>query len=142
MTATTSTTSTTRPGRTANITLWVVQVLLAIVYVGVSVPKVTLDPTAVEGFDAMVGFSATGTLVIGLLEIAGAIGLLVPKLNGIAALGLVGLMIGAVGVTTAAMGASMALLPAVLLVLAAVIAWFRRYRTVELIAMLRGRATR
>ena len=60
-----------------------------------ALPKLTADPMTVAGFTAM-GFGATGMFVIGLLEVAGAIGLLIPRLTGLAALCLVALMIGAV----------------------------------------------
>jgi putative oxidoreductase len=140
-TSTTAAGSATRPGRAVNLALWVVQVLLAVVFLGASYPKVTFDPVTLEGFAAM-GFNAAGTVIIGCLEIAGAIGLLVPRLSGAAALGLVALMIGATTATVLTVGGSAALLPVVLLVLAALVAWGRWYRTVELTRWVRGLATR
>jgi uncharacterized membrane protein len=94
-----------------------------------------------EGFAAM-GFSAAGMLIIGCLEIAGAIGLLVPRLSGLAALGFVGLMIGATVATTLTMGVGPALMPAALGVVAALVAWGRWYRTVELAHSVRAVVTR
>ena len=127
--ASTSTTSTVRrPGRAASAAQW-----------GGSVPKVTFDPMAVEGF-AAIGFSATGTLVIGLLEIAGAIGLLIPRLTGLAALCTVALMIGAVAFTIPTMGAAMAVLPALVGVVAALVAHGRRSSTAELVGLVRARS--
>jgi putative oxidoreductase len=129
------------PGRGVHWALWVAQVLLALVFLAVSYPKVTLDPGAVEGFGAM-GFSAAGTLIIGCLEVAGAIGLLVPRLSGLAALGLVALMIGATVATALTMGVASVLLPVVLGVVAALVAWGRWYRTVELTRSVRALAAR
>lgn len=138
--ANTSTTSTVRrPGRAASAALWVGQILVAATLLFASVPKVTFDPMAVEGF-AAIGFSATGTLAIGLLEIAGAIGLLIPRLTGLAALCTVALMIGAVAFTIPTMGAAMAVLPALVGVVAALVAHGRRSSTAELVGLVRARS--
>ncbi|GAA3086986.1 hypothetical protein GCM10010464_58530 [Pseudonocardia yunnanensis] len=129
------------PGRRVHWALWVAQVLLALVFLAVSYPKVTLDPVAVDGFAAM-GFSVAGTMIIGCLEIAGAIGLLVPRLSGLAALGLVALMIGATVATVLTVSVAGALMPVLLGVVAALVAWGRWYRTVELTHWLRTLAGR
>jgi putative oxidoreductase len=136
-----STARTAHPRRGVNLALWVAQVLLAVVFLGAGYPKITLDPVAVSGFAAM-GFGVAATVLIGCLEIAGAIGLLVPRLSGLAALGLVALMIGATVVTILTMGVAGALLPVVLGVVAALVAWGRWYRTVELARWGRALATR
>lgn len=143
MTAIASTTPTTvhRPGRAASAALWVGQILVAATLLFASIPKVTTDPMAVEGF-AAIGISPAGTLVIGILEIAGAIGLLVPRLTGLAALCTVALMIGAVAFTIPSMGAAMAVLPAVTGVIAALVAYGRRHSTVELAGWVRTRTAR
>jgi uncharacterized membrane protein YphA (DoxX/SURF4 family) len=130
-----------RPGRVANRALWVAQSLLAVVFLAASYPKLTLDPTAVEGFEEM-GFNSAGILIIGCLEVAGAIGLLVPRLSGLAALCLVGLMIGATVATILTMGVAPALVPAVVGALAAVVARGRWYQTVELTRSVRAFARR
>ncbi len=132
----TSETSRTWPRRAASIALWTLQVTTAAVFVMAALPKLTADPMAVAGFTAM-GFGATGMFVIGLLEVAGAIGLLIPRLTGLAALCLVALMIGAVTVTVLMLGISMVAVPAVVGVLAAIIAWGRRRSTVELVTLVR-----
>ena len=142
MTQTTATVPTTttaapdRPGRAANITLWTLQVLTAAVFVLAAVSKITADPTAVAGF-AMMGIGPAGMLTIGLLELAGAIAMFIPRLTGLAALGQVALMIGAVTTTLVYMDPVMAVLPAVVLVVVAVIAYGRRRSTVELITFVR-----
>jgi uncharacterized membrane protein len=91
---------------------------------------------AVAGF-AMMGIGPAGMLTIGLLELAGAIAMFIPRLTGLAALCQIALMIGAVTTTLVYMDPAMAVLPAVVLVVVAVIAYGRRRSTVELIAFLR-----
>jgi putative oxidoreductase len=118
-----------------NVALWVVQALLAAFYLMGAVPKILGDPVVLEGF-ALIGFGAAATMVIGLLEVAGAVGLLVPRLCGVAALGFVGLMVGAVLFTVAGIGVGAAVVPAVLLVVVGAVAWARRDRTVALSAIL------
>ncbi|HZM82949.1 MAG TPA: DoxX family protein [Candidatus Limnocylindrales bacterium] len=93
MTATTATTAV-RPRRVLAIVSWTLQVLLGAFFIFVSVPKLTLHP------DVVVGFSALGTghwfiYFVGACELAGGIGLMIPRLSGVAAIGLAGLMIGA-----------------------------------------------
>ncbi len=133
--------ATRRPGRAANIVLWIGQFVVALSFVMASIPKVTLDPVIVDGF-AMLGFSPAGTLVIGCLEIAGAIGLMIPRLTGLTAICAVALMVGAVVVTVATLPAVLAIYPAVVGVVAALVAYGRRYRTVELAATVRSALTR
>lgn len=126
------------PRRGVNLALWGLQAVTAAVFVLAAIPKVIADPQAVAGF-AAIGFGQVGMYVIGSLEIAGAVALLIPRLAGLAGLAFVGLMIGAVVVTTLlSMGAHMVAPPAVVLVLAAVIAWGRRRRTAELVALVRS----
>ncbi|TWF93892.1 DoxX family protein [Saccharopolyspora dendranthemae] len=80
--------------RVGNALLWVLQVVLALVFVAAAVPKFLGDPTMVATFDA-VGVGQWLRYVTGAAEIAGAIGLLVPRLTAPAALGLVAVMVGA-----------------------------------------------
>lgn len=139
--ATTASAARRRPGRAANVALWAGQVVIALAFVSASIPKITLDPVAVEGFGA-IGFSPAGTLTIGCLEVAGAIGLMIPRLTGFTAICALALMVGAVTVTVATMPASLAVLPAVIGVIAALVAYGRWYRTVELAAFVRAALTR
>jgi hypothetical protein len=106
------------------------------VFVFAAIPKITADPMAVAGF-AMMGIGPAGMLTIGLLELAGAIAMFIPRLTGLAALCQVALMIGAVTTTLAYFGPSMVAMPAAVLVAVAIIAYARRRSTVELIAFLR-----
>lgn len=127
----TSTASVARP-RAARWTLTVLQVLLAAVYVFSGLGKVSLEATVVAGF-AMMGIGPAGTVALGVIELAAAVGLLIPRLAGLAATGCVVLMTGAVLVTAVTMGGAMILLPAVVLVFAAVVAWARRHETAALV---------
>jgi uncharacterized membrane protein YphA (DoxX/SURF4 family) len=110
--------------RIADVALWVLQVLLAayFVYSGVSL----LGDDFVGKFDK-IGSGQWLRYVTGVLEIAGALGLLVPRLCGLAASGLVGVMAGAVVTELFILGdTDGAVLPGMLLVLAAVVALGRR----------------
>ena len=81
-------------GRFKLIAVWVISVLLAGLYLFGGIPKVGGDANAVEGFRAW-GFSDAFRIFIGLAEIAGGIGLLIPPLATWAALGLSLVMVGA-----------------------------------------------
>ncbi|MDX1382263.1 MAG: DoxX family protein [Thermoanaerobaculia bacterium] len=87
--------------KTKNVILWVVSALLAVGFVFAGAAKVVVDPAAAaENFEAL-GFPGGMAMFIGICEIAGGIGLLVPRLAGLAASGLVIIMIGAVYVHVA-----------------------------------------
>jgi hypothetical protein len=101
-----------------------------------AIPKLTADPQAVAGFTEL-GLGTAGMYVIGVLEIAGAIGLLIPPLAGLAGLALTALMVGAV-ISTLLTSAELVAIPAAVLVLTGIIAWGRRRRTAELIALVRS----
>ena len=89
--------------------------------------KVFGDPAMVEMF-ATIGVGQWFRYVVGALEISGAAGLLIPRLSGPAALGLVCLMVGATLANLFVLGAN-PLLPICLLVASAVVAWGHRPRT-------------
>ncbi|MDD7966668.1 DoxX family protein [Actinomycetospora lemnae] len=141
MSTATVTTATTRP-RAVRWALGVLQVLLAAVYLFSAAGKISLEPMVVAGF-AMMGIGTAGTVAIGVVELAAAVGLLVPRLAGLAAAGCVALMTGAVIITASTLGGTMILVPAVVLVLVAVVSWVRRHETVALLrnprAVLLGR---
>jgi hypothetical protein len=67
---------------------------LALQFAGAGLLKVSGAPAMVDLF-ATIGAGQWLRYVVGALELAGAIGLLVPRLSGLAALGLVGLLVGA-----------------------------------------------
>jgi putative oxidoreductase len=109
--------------RVGNIVLWVLQVLLAayFVYSGFML----FGDGLVKKFDD-IGFGQWLRYFTGVLEIAGALGLLIPRLCGLAALGLVGVMVGAVGTELFLLENGGPGLPAILGLIALVIAYFRR----------------
>lgn len=63
--------------------------------------------------------------VVGGLEVAGALGVLVPRLSGLAALGIAALMAGAAVTSVFVLGVS-PVVPLALMVVAGLVAWFRR----------------
>jgi putative oxidoreductase len=77
-----------------NFALWVLQVVLAFQFAGGGLLKLTGSPELVELF-AAIGAGQWLRYLVGALEVAGAVGLLVPRLSGLAALGLAALMVGA-----------------------------------------------
>ncbi|MBC6457028.1 DoxX family protein [Actinomadura sp. HBU206391] len=88
------TTATTR--RAANIALWAAQIFIAAFLLFASAaPKFAGQQDAVETF-TKIGWGQWFRYVTGTVELVGAIGLLIPRLAGLAALGLIGLMAGAV----------------------------------------------
>jgi putative oxidoreductase len=125
-----STTMTTRKFRAATVGLWVVQVLLASQFVMAGLMKVSGSPVMVDMF-AEIGAGQWLRFLVGALEVAGAIGLLVPRLCGLAALGLVALMTGAIITNVGVLNESPAM-PFAYLLVAALVAWFRRSTTREL----------
>jgi uncharacterized membrane protein YphA (DoxX/SURF4 family) len=114
-------------GRVAHRALWTVQVLVGVFFIVASaVPKFYGDPYAVEIF-THIGVGQWFRYLVGALELAGGIGLMVPRLVGPAALGLMGLMIGAAYTQAVVLDAPvMVTTPAILFVVLAVIAWGRR----------------
>lgn len=123
---------TTAGGRALSITLWVLQLLLAFQFAGGGWLKLSGAPVMVELFDA-IGAGQWLRLLVGALELAGALGLLVPRLSGLAALGLSALMLGATATNLLILGAN-PWLALVLLLLSALVAWGRRPETRRLLA--------
>ncbi|CCH31406.1 DoxX family protein [Actinosynnema sp. NPDC047251] len=119
--------------RVGDIALWVAQVALAayFVYSG----YLLFGDDFVQKFEE-IGFGQWLRYLTGTLEIAGALGLLVPRLCGLAALGLVGVMAGAVGTELFLLAKGDATLPLILLAAAAVIAFLRRDTIRALLAQL------
>ncbi len=78
--------------KAVNLTSWVLVVLLAIGFLLAGVGKVTGAQT--EMFQGW-GYAPRFAIFIGILELAGAVGLLIPKMTRLAVFGLTGLMIGA-----------------------------------------------
>src|SRR5262245_46750268 len=78
------------------LTLWLVTGALSLLYLETGIPKLVGIGPAVGGFRQL-GFPDHFRVLIGALEVAGALGLLVPRLATWAAGGLGLLMLGAVG---------------------------------------------
>lgn len=110
-------------GRAVNFALWALQALLALMFAMAGFTKVGGDAPMVEMF-ATIGIGQWFRYVVGALEIAGAVGVLVLRLSGLAALGLVCLMAGATATNLFVLGAS-PLLPIVLLLVSVLVAWGR-----------------
>jgi putative oxidoreductase len=111
--------------------VWAVQVLLAVQFAAGGLLKVAGDDVMVALFTD-IGAGQWLRYLVGALELAGALGLLVPRLAGPAALGIVGLMAGATVTNVVILGISPAV-PLVFLLLGAVVAWSRRDRTQDLV---------
>ncbi|MEU2419967.1 DoxX family protein [Streptomyces sp. NPDC007851] len=126
--------------RVARFALRTVQVLLALFYAGASaLPKLIAHPSAVESFDRM-GWGSVGMYTIGMLELAGAVALLVPVLQSVAATALSALMVGAFIVQMTVFDGRYAMTPLILIVPLLLIAWARRDQNARLWGLLRGRA--
>ena len=87
---------TTNRSRT-NIVVWVLQIAVALFFVSAaSLPKFFGNETAIEMFDE-IGYGDWFRYFCATCELAGAIGLVIPRLAGLAASCLIAMMVGAVG---------------------------------------------
>ncbi|PZS26389.1 MAG: DoxX family protein [Pseudonocardiales bacterium] len=110
-------------------TLWVVQILMAVFFlVAAAGPKLAGQQYAVQMFD-QIGAGQWLRYFVGVCELAGAIGLMIPRLTALAATGLTALMAGAIITNVVVLDDPvMAITPAVLLAVFAWVAWSRRPR--------------
>ncbi|MFH9015770.1 DoxX family protein [Streptomyces sp. NPDC017943] len=132
--------SATARGRRARIALRALQILLALFYaVASALPKLIGHASAAESFDRL-GWGSAGMYTIGALELAGAIALLTPVLQSVAAMALGALMVGAFVVQVTVFDGQNAATPLILLVPLAFIAWARRGHNADLLRLLRVRA--
>ena len=122
-------------GKIINVGLWILQIGAAGMFLMVGFFKLSGDPRMVGLFDA-IGVGQWFRYVTGSLEVLGAILLLIPRLSGLGALLLVGVMLGAVATHLFVVGGS-PLGAIILLIVTGVIAWGRRQRTMNLLAGLR-----
>ncbi|MGW7257842.1 DoxX family protein [Streptomyces sp. NPDC054834] len=126
-----------RRAQVARVALRTVQVLLALFYgIASALPKLIAHPSAVESFDR-IGWGSAGMYAIGALELAGAVALLVPALQSLAAMALSALMVGAFIVQLTVFDGQYAATPLILIVPLALIAWARRGHNAELLRLLR-----
>ena len=122
-------------GKIINVGLWILQIGAAGMFLMVGFLKLSGDAQMVGLFDA-IGLGQWFRYVTGSLEVLGAILLLVPRLSGLGALLLVGVMLGAVPTHLFVVGGSP--LPAIILfIVTGVIAWGRRKRTMHLFVEIR-----
>src|SRR5271155_5662228 len=110
-----------------NIAVWSLTVVLALLFVGAGAFKLTGAQEAVDNFHRW-GYPDWFRIVTGVIEVVGALGLLVPKTSWIAAAVLSATMLGAIATHLHSGEATKAPLPLTLLVLLIVVAWARRPR--------------
>ncbi|MFG1942551.1 DoxX family protein [Nonomuraea sp. NPDC048826] len=113
--------------RLAGAGLWVLQVVAAGCFLLAALGKFAGAEPSVSTFEA-IGWGDWFRQLVGVLEVAGAVALLVPALAGAAALALTGLMAGAT-LSEAFVSGGPVVVPLALLVVSGVIAWGRRERT-------------
>lgn len=137
MTAQIATTRPANPGKAINITLWTLQVVLAVMFAAVGGLKLIPDPVTAEMF-AAVGAGAWLQYFTGAAELAGGIGLLIPRLSGLAAAGLAVVMFGATVANLFLIGMPMSATVTVpLCAVFCLIAWSRRAQTIALLERFR-----
>jgi len=110
--------------KAVNIALWVVQLLLALAFLGASSAKLLGKPEMVGLFEA-IGIGQWFRYVTGLLEATGAVLVVVPRTKAFGAALLALVMVGAI-LTHLFILHNAPTAPAVLLVLAGTVVWGRR----------------
>lgn len=116
------------------VAIWGLRLLLAVLFLFAGATKLAAPPEAVAGFERL-GLGAPGRVAVGVLEIAGALGLLLSPLAALAALGLAAIMVGAIVAHVTVLGPS-ALPAAVVLAFCLLVAWEER-GTLALLRLLR-----
>ena len=111
-------------GKVRLITLWILSGLVALAFLGAGGAKLAGAAAMVELFDK-VGRGQWFRYVTGLLEVAGGVGLLIPRYAFYAAGLLAVVMVGAIIAHLTVLGTSPTA-PVVLLVLSGIIAWLRK----------------
>jgi putative oxidoreductase len=117
-------------GKTMNIVLWLLQIAAAGMFVMVGLSKLSGNEQMVALFTA-IGLGQWFRYLTGILEVAGAILLLIPRTSGLGALMLVGVMIGAVMTHLFVIGGN-PLMAIILLAITSLVAWERRQPTMNL----------
>jgi uncharacterized membrane protein YphA (DoxX/SURF4 family) len=113
-------------GKVKTVALWVVTVLLAAAFVSAGSMKFFSAEAATQF--AQFGYPGWFLVLIGVIEVAGGVALLVPRLAPIAAAGLGVVMVGAVFTVLRHDDAVKALAPLVFLVLLGMVAYARSPR--------------
>ena len=120
----------TTPGKALNVTLWVVQVLLALAFLGAGAGKLMGSADMVALFTA-IGIGQWFRYVTGILEVAGAVLIVVPKTRSLGAALFVPIMLGAIA--TNIMLHTTLIPPLVLLLLSSFVVWGRRRELAQFI---------
>ena len=102
---------------------WSLQIILAAIFTFTASRKFLADPLPVATVEAL-GTGQWLRVVIGIAELAGAVGLLIPSLSRVAAACLATLMLGAIGTHVLVIGGSP--IPAIALFLASSLIVFLR----------------
>ncbi|MFD0399292.1 DoxX family protein [Kitasatospora sp. NPDC059811] len=135
--ATNVTTTATKSSKAVIRVVWTLRILLALFFaVASALPKLLAIPAATTVFDAM-GVGHWFMYLTGLVELAGAVGLLVRRLAGPAAMALIVFLVFAFVTQLTAMHGENAGTPFIFMVPLAVIAWNRRAETAELLGRRR-----
>jgi putative oxidoreductase len=113
-----------RPSKPWHVTLWVLQVLAAAMFLLAGYLKLSGSPDMVALFQA-IGVGQWFRYLTGTLEALGAIALLIPRLRALGALGLVGVMVGAL-ITDLFVVDISPVSALISLVVVAIVAWGRR----------------
>ena len=124
-------TTETAPGTKTNIGLWVTQSALSLLFLFAGSSKLVMSAEQLNA-NSEIEFSLLFLRFIGVCEVAGALGLILPSvsristgLTALAACGLIVIMIGAVVTTAATMGVASALIPLVVGIACAFVAYGR-----------------
>jgi putative oxidoreductase len=94
-----------KAARTASIVAWALQVPLALLIAGGGAAKLSGDLAMVEMFD-QIGAGQWLRFLVGVLEVLGGVGLFVPRLRALAALGLFVLLVSATAINLAVLHTS------------------------------------
>ena len=117
-----------------NIALWIVQILLALMFLFAGGTKLVLSSEVLQSMGSPNQIILPGLLIkfIGLCEVLGGLGLILPgllrkkpSLTPLAAAGLAIIMIGAVVITIAGDGVAAGLVPLIFLILCIFVAYGR-----------------
>lgn len=118
-----------------NIVLWIIQILLALLFLFAGGTKLVLSAETMQSMASpnQVQMPMLFIRFIGVVEVLGALGLVLPGLlrvkkglTPLAAIGLTIIMVGAVIITIAGDGVAMAITPLIVGVLCALVAYGRR----------------
>ena len=115
-----------RRGIAVTVLVWLARVVLALVFLGAGASKLFGEPAMVTMF-ADIGAGQWLRYAVGALEIAGGVGVLVPRLSTVAAAGLALLMVGAAATKLTVLDTP-PWSPLGLLVLAALVSWAGPHR--------------